>query len=78
MRRSHFLLATALAAAALPAAESQSPIAAVRFSPDGTELAFMSNRSGKNQVYTMDAATGGNVVRITHTNVDEWAPVWAH
>jgi Tol biopolymer transport system component len=48
------------------------------WSPDGTELAFMSNRSGKDQVYTMDAATGGNVVRITHTSVEEWAPAWAH
>jgi len=48
------------------------------WSPDGTKLAFMSNRSGKDQVYTMDAATGGNVVRITHTSVEEWAPAWAH
>lgn len=48
------------------------------FSPDGTKLVFMSNRSGKNQVYTMDAATGGNVVRITKTSVDEWAPAWGH
>ena len=51
MRRSHFLLATALAAAALPAAESQSPIAAVRFSPDGTRLAL----------------AGGEVVRVIAT-----------
>ena len=48
------------------------------WSPDGTEIAFMSNRSGKDQVYTMDAATGGSQLRITHTSVEEWAPVWAH
>lgn len=48
------------------------------WSPDGTEIVFMSNRTGKNQVYTMDAATGGGVVRITNTGVDEWSPVWGH
>jgi Tol biopolymer transport system component len=48
------------------------------WSPDGTELVFMSNRTGKDQVYTMDAATGGSVVRITHTSVEEWAPAWGH
>jgi hypothetical protein len=26
----------------------------------------------------MDAATGGSQLRITHTSVEEWAPVWAH
>ena len=48
------------------------------WSPDGTEIAFMSNRSGKDQVYTMDAATGGSQLRITHTSVEEWAPAWGH
>jgi len=48
------------------------------FSPDGTKIVFMSNRTGKDQVYTMDAATGANVKQITHTSVEEWAPVWGH
>jgi Tol biopolymer transport system component len=48
------------------------------FSPDGSKIVFMSNRTGKDQVYTMDAATGGGVKQITHTSVDEWAPVWGH
>lgn len=48
------------------------------WSPDGTKLVFMSKRTGKDQVYTMDAATGGSVTRITNTSVEEWAPVRGH
>jgi Periplasmic component of the Tol biopolymer transport system len=35
------------------------------WSPDGTRIAFMSERSGKRQVYTMQAATGGDLLRLT-------------
>jgi Tol biopolymer transport system component len=48
------------------------------WSPDGSRIAFMSKRSGKNQVYTMNAATGGDLRQITNTSVDEYAPVWSH
>jgi Tol biopolymer transport system component len=48
------------------------------WSPDGTKLAFMSDRSGKDQIYTMSAATGVDVLRITNTSATEWAPVWSH
>ena len=48
------------------------------WSPDGAEMVFMSNRTGKDQIYTMNAAAGGGVLRITHTSVEEWAPSWAH
>jgi hypothetical protein len=30
------------------------------------------------QIHTMKAATGGDVLRITHTNVYEYDPVWSH
>ena len=48
------------------------------WSPDGSKLAFVSQRSGKSQIYTMNAATGGSVTRITHTSVDEKSPAWSH
>src|SRR5690606_20372940 len=36
-----------------------------RFSPDGREIAFTSNRDGEHQVYVM-SAHGGPAERITH------------
>jgi Tol biopolymer transport system component len=48
------------------------------WSPDGTRLAFMSNRSGKSQIYTMNAATGGGLVQVTKTSSHEMHPVWTH
>jgi Tol biopolymer transport system component len=49
------------------------------WSPDGTRVAFMSERSGKRQVYTMQAATGGDLMRLTKDDYytgDE--PAWTH
>jgi len=49
------------------------------WSPDGTRVAFMSERTGKRQVYTMQAATGGDVLRLTKDDYytgDE--PAWTH
>jgi dipeptidyl aminopeptidase/acylaminoacyl peptidase len=48
------------------------------WSPDGTRLAFASARTGKDQIYTMKAGTGGDVLRITYA--DQWldSPVWTH
>ena len=48
------------------------------WSPDGTRIAFESTRSGKAQIWTMNATTGGNLVRVTHTTRDESNPAWSH
>jgi Tol biopolymer transport system component len=48
------------------------------WSPDGTRIAFQSDRSGKSQIYVMDAATGGNLARITQTNSEEKSAAWSH
>jgi len=48
------------------------------WSPDGTRIAFMSARSGKSQIWTMNAATGGSLQRITNTNTHETNPTWSH
>lgn len=39
------------------------------FSPDGTEIAFTSNRGGSHQIYTMPA-TGGPAVQVSHHSED--------
>ncbi len=44
------------------------------WSPDGTRLAFASNRSGSYQIYLMDAE-GGNVSQVT-TEYENTHPVW--
>jgi TolB protein len=49
----------------------------VSWSPDGTRLAFLSNRSGRYQVWSMNASTGGGLTQVTHVE-DAEAPVWAH
>lgn len=49
-----------------------------RFSPDGRYLAFLSNRSGKNQIWILDMKYGGEARQLT--NLDEspsqiqWSP----
>lgn len=48
------------------------------WSPDGTKIAFTSQRSGQWQIWTMDAATGGSVTRITHTSTVERDAAWSH
>lgn len=47
-------------------------------SPDGSTIAFMSERSGTAQIWTMNAATGGSLLRITHTTSAERYPSWSH
>ena len=44
------------------------------WSPDGSKIAFWSNREGKNKIYVMDA-DGSNVKRLT--NLDGVDPVWS-
>jgi len=46
------------------------------WSPDGTLLAFVSDRSGKWQIYTMNSATGGNVHKITNKANGAVDPSW--
>ncbi|HKA18938.1 MAG TPA: winged helix-turn-helix domain-containing protein [Blastocatellia bacterium] len=43
-------------------------------SPDGSKIAFWSNREGKNKIYVMDA-DGSNVKQLT--NLDGVDPVWS-
>src|SRR5262245_43913920 len=49
----------------------------VTWSPDGTRLAFLSNRSGSYQVWSMSASTGGGLTQVTHVE-DAEAPSWSH
>lgn len=49
------------------------------WSPDGTRIAFMSARNGQLQIYTMKAATGGDVLRISKDSYyAEDEPAWMH
>jgi Tol biopolymer transport system component len=47
------------------------------WSADGSKLAFVSSRSGKNQIFVMPSA-GGTQVRITDNTADENFPSWSH
>jgi Tol biopolymer transport system component len=47
------------------------------WSPDGSKIAFASDRTGQFQIYTM-TATGGSQTRITKTSAKEWYPSWTH
>ena len=46
------------------------------WSPDGSRIAFVSNRGGNGQVYTMNPE-GGEVQRLTHNSGEEHAPRWS-
>jgi WD40 repeat protein len=45
------------------------------FSPDGSRIAFASNRDGNFEIYVTDA-DGGNVTRLTTTTANETEPTW--
>ncbi len=45
------------------------------FSPDGSRIAFASNRDGNFEIYVADA-DGGNVTRLTSTAAHETEPAW--
>lgn len=47
-----------------------------RWSPDGSRLAFLSNRSGKNQLYVMSAG-GGEAKALTEEHLAVSQPVWS-
>ncbi len=46
------------------------------WSPDGTQIAFASERDGNREIYVMDA-DGSNVQRLTNNRADDWNPVWS-
>jgi len=46
------------------------------WSPDGSRIAFYSNRDGKNEIYVMDA-DGSNVKRLTNNLSDDNGPKWS-
>jgi Tol biopolymer transport system component len=48
------------------------------WSPDGTRIAFQSQRSGKSQIWVMNAATGGSLTRITNNAFEEKSAAWSH
>ena len=45
------------------------------WSPDGDRIAFVSNRDGNWEIYTMDT-TGGNVRRLTTNPKFDGDPIW--
>ena len=46
------------------------------FSPDGTRIAFHSNRSGNFEIYTINV-DGSNLTRLTDHPADDFAPEWS-
>jgi Tol biopolymer transport system component len=45
------------------------------WSPDGTKLAFESDRDGDLEIYAM-SATGTGVTKLTKNSVDDFEPAW--
>jgi len=46
------------------------------WSPDGTKIAFASNRNGSYDIFTMEQ-DGSNVIQLTFVAADEMYPTWA-
>jgi len=47
-----------------------------KLSPDGSQIAYLSNRDGNQEVYVMNV-DGTNQKRLTRNRVEEWAPAWS-
>lgn len=48
-----------------------------RYSPDGTRIAFVSDRDGNPELYALDAATGANVLRLTNDPANDTEPAFS-
>ena len=46
------------------------------WSPDGSKIAFVSDRDGNAEIYTMNA-DGSNVTRLTWRAADDVMPAWS-
>lgn len=67
-----FPTATALATGTDATVPEQSPA----WSPDGSQLAFTSTRSGVSQVFTV-AAAGGSATQVSHEAGGAFSPIWS-
>lgn len=47
-----------------------------KISPDGTQIAFLSNRDDNQEIYTMNI-DGSNQKRLTFNTVEDWGPAWS-
>jgi len=47
-----------------------------KISPDGSQIAYLSNRDGNQEVYVM-SIDGFNQQRLTRNRVEEWDPAWS-
>ncbi len=46
------------------------------WSPDGTRIAFVSDRDGNEEIYLMDPDSA-NLRRLTHNKAEDWFPAWS-
>ena len=47
------------------------------WSPDGTKIAFVTNRDGNYEIYVMNA-DGSNPQRRTYNTASDGSPAWSH
>jgi len=47
-----------------------------KISPDGSQIAYLSNRDGNQEVYLMNI-DGSNQKRLTSNDIYEWGPAWS-
>jgi TolB protein len=45
------------------------------WSPDGTKLAFRSDRDGNSEIYVMNS-DGSDAIRLTNDPADDGSPAW--
>jgi len=67
-----FPAATALITGTDATVPEQSPA----WSPDGSQIAFTSTRSGTSQVFVV-AAAGGNATQVSHETGGAFSPIWS-
>ena len=46
------------------------------WSPDGSKIAFQSDRDGNSEIYVMNA-DGTNVIKLTSNTAEDWTPAWS-